>query len=101
MVSRVAGLNAQANSAIENGLITQLTSRVITSPVGRRPTFFTDEKSTFIIIGVIISQISTGIGALIWLRLPNSIPRSPAVKPGSAFPMRMPAAMQSATQRDR
>ena len=59
--------NTHASSAIENGLTTQLTNSVTSSPAGRRPTFFTDEKSTFIIIGVIISQIRTAIGALIWL----------------------------------
>lgn len=56
---------AHANSAIEKGLTTQLTKSVTTRPVGRRPTFFTAEKSTFIIIGVIISQMSTAMGMLI------------------------------------
>jgi hypothetical protein len=32
---------------------------------GLRPTLRTEEKSTFIIIGVIMSQISTAIGTLI------------------------------------
>ena len=76
----------QASSAIENGLTTQLTNSVTSSPAGRRPTFLTDEKSTFIIIGVIISQISTAIGALIWLPLPNSMPRRPATAAGSSLP---------------
>ena len=66
-----------ARSAIENGLTTQLTSSVTRSPAGRRPTLRTEEKSTFIIIGVIMSQISTAIGTLIWLPFPNSRPRKP------------------------
>ena len=36
-------------------------------PGGSPPTLRTEEKSTFIIIGVIMSQIRTAIGALIWL----------------------------------
>jgi hypothetical protein len=54
-----------ARSAIENGLTIQFTSTVTMSPAGRLPTFRTAEKSTFIIIGVIISQMRTAIGALI------------------------------------
>ena len=57
--------NAHASSAIENGFTSQLMNSVTSSPAGRLPTSFTDEKSTFIIIGVIISQIRTAIGALI------------------------------------
>ncbi len=93
--------NAQASSAIENGFTTQLMNSVTSSPVGRRPTFFTDEKSTFIIIGVIISQMSTAIGALIWLPAPNSTPRTPAMAPGRSLPKPTPAAIQSATHTDR
>jgi hypothetical protein len=37
------------------------------SPVGRVPTWRIEAKSTFIIIGTIISQMSTAIGRLIWL----------------------------------
>jgi hypothetical protein len=40
-------------------------NNVTSRPAGRFPTFRTDEKSTLIIIGVIMSQISTAIGALI------------------------------------
>ena len=46
---------------------TQLTSSVTRSPAGLRPTLSTEEKSTFIIIGVIMSQISTAIGTLVRL----------------------------------
>src|SRR5450432_3641220 len=88
--------NAQASSAMEKGFTNQLMNSVTRSPAGRRPTFFNDEKSTLIIIGVIMSQISTAIGALIWLPLPNSIPRRPATAPGRSFPRPMPAAMQNA-----
>ena len=57
--------NTHASSAIENGFTTQLMNSVTSRPVGRRPTFLTEEKSTFIIIGVIMSQMRTAIGALI------------------------------------
>ena len=33
-------------------------------PRRRLPTFFTDAKSTFVIFGVIMSQMSTAIGTL-------------------------------------
>ena len=56
--------------------MTQFTRRVTRSPAGRLPTFFTAEKSTFIIIGVIMSQMRKAIGAFIWLPSPNSMPRS-------------------------
>ena len=56
---------AQASNAMEKGLTIQLTSRVTSRPAGRRPTFFTDEKSTFIIMGVIISQMRMAMGTLI------------------------------------
>ncbi len=93
--------NAHAKSAMENGLTTQLMNSVTSRPAGRRPTFFTEEKSTFIIIGVIMSQISTAIGALIWLPLPNSMPRRPAMAAGISLPRTTPATMQSATHTDR
>ena len=56
--------NAHARSAIEKGFTTQLMNSVTSSPAGRRPTFFTEEKSTFIIIGVIMSQMRTAIGSV-------------------------------------
>ena len=56
---------SQASAAIENGFTIQFTSSVTRSPAGRLPTLRTAEKSTFIIIGVIISQIRTAIGAFI------------------------------------
>ena len=86
---------------MEKGFTSQLTNSVTSSPVGRRPTFFTDEKSTFIIIGVIISQMRTAMGALIWLPWPNSIARSAAMAAGRSFPKPTPATMQSATHTDR
>lgn len=70
---------------------------VTSSPAGRFPTFFNDEKSTFIIIGVIMSHMRTAIGALIWLPVPNSIPRMHATASGRIVPNPMPAAVQSAT----
>ena len=56
-------------------------------------------KSTFIIIGVIISQIRTAIGTLIWLPLPNSSSRRAPVNAGTAFPSRTPTTMQRPTHR--
>jgi hypothetical protein len=65
------------------------------------PTFRKDEKATFIIMGVIISQISTAIGPLIWLPVSNSMPRRPAMAAGASLPITTPATMQSATHIDR
>ena len=80
----------------------QLTSSVTSNPAGRRPTFFTDEKSTFIIIGVIISQIRTAMGALIWLPLPELNAAQARDEPGQQFTkQRYPATMQSATHTER
>lgn len=50
--------NSYAKSAVENGLTTQLTNRVMTSPVGGTPTYRIEAKSTFIIIGTIIGQMA-------------------------------------------
>jgi hypothetical protein len=46
-------------------LTSQFTNSVTNSPLGRRPTLRIDPKSTFIIIGVIISQMRMAIGMLI------------------------------------
>ena len=53
---------SQARNAIEKGFTSQLTASVTARPAGLRPTLRMEAKSTFIIIGVIISQISTAIG---------------------------------------
>jgi len=74
---------------------------VTSSPAGRRPTFLSEEKSTYIIIGVIMSQIRTAMGALIWLPLPNSRERTPATAEGSNSPKPIPATIQSATHMER
>jgi hypothetical protein len=63
-------------NAIENGFTSQFTKSVTSSPRGFLPTFRIDAKSTFIIIGTIMSQINTAIGMLIWLPAPNSNLRS-------------------------
>ena len=63
---------------------------VTSNPAGFRPTLRTEEKSTFIIIGVIMSQISTAIGALIWLPAPNSMPRRLATAAGRSLPRSTP-----------
>ena len=86
---------------MENGLTIQLTNSVMRSPRGRRPTFRIEPKSTFIIIGVIISQMSTAIGTLMWLPLPNSSPRSAAANCGATEPMSTPPSMHRATHRVR
>jgi len=87
-----------ANSAIEKGLTTQFTNSVIMSPAGFRPTFLTEEKSTFIIIGVIISHMRTAMGRFTWLPSPGSIRRIEATAAGSSLPSRIPAPMQKKTQ---
>ena len=69
--------------------------------MGFRPTFRIEVKSTFIIIGVIMSQMRMAIGRFTWLPLPSSIPRKVWVSEGTSLPSRIPAAMQSATQTDR
>ena len=54
--------------AMLRGFTTQLMNRVTNSPLGRLPMRVTEVKSIFIIMGTIMSQMSTAIGALIWLR---------------------------------
>ena len=56
--------NSHAKKAIENGFTSQLTTKVTARPFGRLPTLRTEAKSTFIIIGMIISQINTAMGKL-------------------------------------
>lgn len=90
--------NTQAKNAMEKGFTTQFTNRVISRPTGRLPTSRTEANSTFIIIGTIISQISTAIGRLMWLPCPTSAPRRLDTTPGTACPISTPATMQSATQ---
>ena len=70
---------------------------MITSPRGRWPTRRIEPKSTFIIMGIIISQTRMAIGPLIWLPEPNSMRRSEAIAPGSNLPRTMPSAKQSPT----
>jgi len=59
--------NSHAIRAIENGFTSQFTNSVTSRPRGLWPTFRMAAKSTFIIMGTIISQMSTAIGMLIWL----------------------------------
>ena len=80
-----------------NGLTSQLTNSVTSKPRGRLPTFTSAAKSIRIIIGTIISQMSSAIGALIWLPEPNSRPRSRAVNPGTSRPRATPATMHRPT----
>ena len=85
-------------NAIENGFTTQLTNRVTIKPFGRLPTFLIEAKSTFIIMGMIISQIRTAIGTLIWLPSPNSRFLNVSTSPGTQVPNATPMTMQSPTQ---
>ena len=87
--------NSQAMNAIENGFTSQLTKSVTNRPRGRLPTCRMEAKSTFIIIGTIISQIRTAIGMLIWLPAPNSIRRKASAAPGIALPSSTPTIMQA------
>lgn len=48
-----------------------------------------------------MSQISSAIGMLIWLFLPNSRPRSTSMTAGKAFPSITPATMHRTTQTGR
>ena len=48
-----------------------------------------------------MSQMSTAIGMLIWLSVPNSIDRRASTAAGNSLPTRMPAPMHRATQRVR
>ncbi len=89
--------NSHPMSAIEKGFTSQFTNSVTRSPRGRRPTFRTAVKSTFIIIGMIMSQIRTAIGTLIWLPDPNSIFRRASTRPGRVLPSTTPTIMQSPT----
>ncbi len=93
--------NSQPMSAIEKGLTSQFTNSVTSSPRGFSWTCRRAPKSTFIIIGMIISQMSTAMGTLTWLPLPNSIPRRACTRPGVNLPSARPAIMQSPTQRVR
>jgi hypothetical protein len=52
-----------------------------------------------IIMGTIMSQMSTAMGALIWLPETNSSPRSWPTKPVALWPRATPATMHRATQR--
>ena len=84
-------------SAIENGFTSQFTNSVTNRPRGRRPTCRIAPKSTFIIIGVIISQMRMAIGMLIWLPSPNSRARSVCMSAGASRPSAIPATMHRPT----
>ena len=71
---------------MENGFTSQFTISVTTRPAGFLPTLRMAVKSTFIIMGVIMSQMRTAMGALIWLPWPNSRPRRAWTSDGSELP---------------
>jgi hypothetical protein len=83
---------------MEKGFTTQLTKSVTSNPRGFCPTSRMAPKSTFIIMGTIMSQISTAIGILTWLSRPNSIPRSTRTRAGVSLPSANPASMHKPTQ---
>lgn len=83
--------------AMEKGFTSQLTSNVTINPFGLLPTLRIDAKSTFIIIGMIMSQIRMAMGIFTWLPSPHSKDRSEAATPGKNFPIAIPTTMQSPT----
>jgi hypothetical protein len=84
---------------MEKGLTIQFTNKVTSSPLGRRPTSRIEAKSTFIIMGMIMSQSRMAIGTLIWLFELNSIRRKESMAVGKNFPTKIPTTMQTPTQR--
>src|ERR1022692_2919124 len=89
--------NSHANNAMENGFTSQFTTNVTNRPAGRLRTFRMLVKSTFIIMGVIMSQIRTAMGTLIWLPRPNSQPLRTWTAGDRNLPISTPAAMDRAT----
>ncbi len=83
---------------MENGFTSQLMKRVINNPRGRWPTRRTAAKSTFIIIGMIMSQMSRAMGPLIWLPSPISSRRKKSINPRESLPTARPRAMQIVTR---
>ena len=88
---------SQARNAIENGLTTQFTNKVTSKPRGLCPTRRIDAKSTFIIMGTIMSQISTAMGKFTWLPCPNSMRRNDETRSGIHLPAAIPATMHRPT----
>ena len=80
------------------GLISQFTTRVMIRPFGLSPTSFSVAKSTPIIIGQTMAQISSATGKL---TLAYSIEERTPNTPGTTWPRPMPAAMAKATQTER
>src|ERR1022692_4571362 len=89
--------NSHANNAMENGFTSQFTTNVTNRPAGRLRTFRMLGKTTFIIMGGIISQIRTAMGTLIWLPRPNSQPIRTWTAGDRNLPISTPAAMDRAT----
>ncbi len=101
MLKTMPRKNSQARNAMEKGFTTQLTNSVINNPVGFLPTSRTDAKSTFIIMGMIMSQIRMTIGTLIWVPSPKSRLLRVCTAPGAHFPSTTPTTMQRPTQMGR
>ena len=88
-------MNSQPSSAIENGLISQLTTSVTPMPRQCRPTSASARGSIFSSIGTIISQTRMATGRFTCATVALPIAWN---TPGTAWPSAMPATMQSATQ---
>src|SRR5687767_765836 len=88
---------SQARMAIENGFTSQFTKSVMSNPDGLRPTSLSEDRSTFIIIGMIMSQIRMAMGKLIWLPSPNSQLRNRETRVGNHWPRRRPPTMHRPT----
>ena len=69
--AKTTSKNNTPKAAIENGLTSQLTTNVITSPFGRSPIWRKAPKSTPTIIGKTMAQIRIATGKLTEA---NSIP---------------------------
>ncbi len=80
------------------GLMSQLTTSVITSPLGLRPISLMLPKSTPTIIGKIIAQIST---ATTRLTEAYSNPAITPTTPGASSPIAIPARIAPSTQSER
>ena len=80
------------------GLISQLTASVMSNPFGFSPTRRRLEKSTPIIIGQTMAQMSTATARF---TLAYSKPARAPKTPGRSWPRAIPAAIASATHSDR
>src|SRR5690554_8229256 len=90
--------NNQPKAAMVKGLISQLTTKVNSKPLGRRPTSLTAEKSICTIIGKIIIQISTATTILTWA---NSQPAIWVNIGGKTLPTAIPKIVAKPTDKEK